>query len=126
MTEAAANKSLVNQAALKWLDAPDPEQSYLAQLAMWGLEKGGAQVPRPMSPSQPERYEVESQIEALLAATPSQASRWLLSNPNLEREEQATNLAQQLQDATSPEEAAQIVVQTAYDRMVAESATSPV
>jgi hypothetical protein len=98
--------------------------NYLAQLAWWGLEKKQVRVLRPMSPSQPERSDVEEMVNALLGSTwkaAAFATEWFLSNPNLSREEQEQNLEQQLRDAESPKEAAQIVVETAYDLMVAES-----
>jgi hypothetical protein len=130
--EAPSNHWPVNQAALKWLReakaSPDPVISYLAQLAAWGFEKGIVEVSSPISPSRPEPHNVEFAVDALLGWGPEKAefaSRWLLSNPNLEFEEQADNLEQQLQDANDPAEAAQAVVETAYDRMVAGSATSP-
>ena len=128
--EAPSNQWPVNQAALKWLKeakaSPDPAVSYIAQLASWGLEKGIVEIPPPVSPSQPERHNLESAVDALLGAGPQKAelaSQWFLSNPNLDADEQAENLAGELERATTPVEAAQIAVETAYDLMVAESAT---
>jgi len=132
MNEAPSNNWPVNQAALAWLQkakaSPDGSVSYLAQLAWWGLEEGGVEVPSPISPSQPSPHNLENAVGALLRSGRQEAafaSRWFLSNPNLPVEEQARNLAQQLEQAKSPQEAAQLVVETAYDLMVAESATSP-
>jgi hypothetical protein len=51
------------------------------------------------------------------------ATDWFLSNANLERDEQETSLTLELEQADSPRDAAQIMVETAYDRMVAASAT---
>lgn len=124
--EAPSNRWPVNRAALKWLReakaVPEEDSSYLAQLAMWGLETGDAQVPRPMSPNQPERHNLELTMEALVGADdPAFASRWFLSSPDLDEEEQTNNLLWQLNEATTAQEAAQAVVKTAYDRMVAES-----
>jgi hypothetical protein len=131
MNEAPTNNWPINQAALKWLReakaSPDPEVSYIAQLAAWGLEKGIVEIPSPVSPSQPERHNLESAVDALLGAGPQQAafaSQWFLSNPNLEPDEQADSLANHLDQATTPAEAATIAVETAYDLMVAGSATS--
>lgn len=127
MNEALSNSGPINQAAVTWLNVtkelPDPSASYLAQLAWWGLEKGGVQLPRPLSPSQPARHEVQELVEALLGQKPQDASQWFVQNPNLPQEEQMRNLASQLKAAVSPQEAAQIVIETAYDRLVAESAT---
>ncbi len=128
MTEAPSNRWPVNQAALKWLNeakaSPDGSVSYLAQLAAWGFEKWLVQVPRPIAPSQPERHNLEDLVEALVGAeNPEFASEWFLSNPNRDRDEQEGNLVRLLDEAKNPQEAAQAVVETAYDLMVAESAT---
>lgn len=127
MSEHQTNRWPMNQAALKWLNpkAADPSSSYLAQLAQWGLERGGAEVSRPVSPSQPDRGEVAQMVEQLVGEDPGSANRWLVQNPNLPTEDQMRNLAAQLSSATSAEEAAQIAVETVYDRMVAESESSP-
>jgi hypothetical protein len=132
MNEAPSNNWPINQAALAWLReakaSPQEGVSYVAQLAAWGLEKGVVEVPRPISPSQPERHNLESAVDALLRRGPKEAdfaSRWFLSNPNLSEEDQAVNLVWQLEQAKSPQEAAQAVVETAYDLMVAASGTSP-
>jgi hypothetical protein len=132
MTEAPSNKWAVNQAALTWLQkadaAPDPSVSYLAQLAWWGLERGGVTVKRPIAPSQPEPHDLENAIGMRLgsgAREAAQASRWFLSNPNLSFEEQAGNLEMQLREAEDPQDAARAVIETAYDLMVAESPTHP-
>ncbi len=132
MNEAPSNQWPVNQAALRWLQegrmSPLASVSYLAQLAAWGLEKNVVSVPRPTSPSQPERHSLQSAVESLLGDGPQEAlhaSQWFLSNPNLDEQEQAESLARQLQQAKDPPEAAQIAVETAYDLMVAESANSP-
>jgi len=128
MTEAPSNKSPINQAALKWLkEAGDPDLqpwiSYLAQLAHWGLEQG-LEVGKPLAPNQPSQDQVEHQVMLLLAGGPQEAAyatRWFLANPNLSLEEQATYLLRSLQQAGSPREAAQLVVEAAYDKMQADS-----
>jgi hypothetical protein len=132
MNEAPTNNQPINQAALVWLKrakaSPQVCVNYLAQFAEWGLEKDVVNVPRPMSPSQPERHNVESAVSALLEAGPRQAAfatNWFLSNPNLPKEKQAQNLVRLLNQAKDPSDAAQVVVETAYDLMVAGSATSP-
>lgn len=129
-SEAPSNRLPVNQAALAWLQeakaSPSVGVSYLAQLASWGLEKDLVDVPRPSSASQPERYSLEMQVGALLGvgeAAVAAATRWLLGNPNLSVDEQATNLSGLLAQAETPQEAAQAAVETVYDRMVAASAT---
>ncbi len=129
MTEARSNNWPLNQAALGWLEQAkaevQPDQSYLAQLAAWGLESGQAEVPRPQSPSQPLRSDLQQTVEALLGQDPLEATVWFLQNPNLPQEDQRRTVADLLKAATSPQEAAQSVVETAYDRMVAESESSP-
>ena len=132
MNEAPSNQSPVNQAALSWLQeakaSPDSSVSYIAQLAMWGLDKNLVQIPSPLSPSQPDPHNVEIAIGALQGSGPEAAafaSQWFLSNPNLELEEQAESLAVQLDQAATLQEATEIAVMTAYDLMVAGNATSP-
>lgn len=129
--EAPSNKWIVSQLALQWLrkakEQPDLDRSYLAQLAFWGLENG-LKVVDPRSPSQPTHASLEETIHILLANGPkvaAAASQWLLSNPNLSEQDQRNNLLQSLRKATSPEEAAQSVLEMAYEVMVAESETSP-
>jgi len=71
---------------------------------------------------------VEYAIHALLkygSEEAEHASRWFLSSPDLEEEEQAASLAWHLEQAESPSEAAQIVMETAYDLFVAWSDTGP-
>jgi hypothetical protein len=126
MTEAPSNLWPVNQLALKWLQAAkepaEPDMSYLAQPAWWGLDTGLVSIQRPMSPSQPERADLESAVGQLLGYGPKLAEAatvWFLENPNLDREEQEDSLVQQLQEAADPEDAAQVVVETAYRLMVA-------
>lgn len=73
MAEASSNQWPVNQAALKWLNEakalPEPDASYLAQLAFWGLERGGVAVPRPIAPSQPSPHDVILLVETLYGMT---------------------------------------------------------
>jgi hypothetical protein len=96
--EAPSNRWPVNQAALGLKAAkgsPDGSISYLAQLAWWGLEKGGLEIPRPIAPNQPEPHDLELALGALLGSGPesaADASEWFLSNPNLDRKEQEGNL----------------------------------
>jgi hypothetical protein len=122
----------VNQAALRWLKeakaAPNEDRSYLAQLAWWGLENGIVRISCPIAPTQPTHDEVETAIGSLLGSGPGEAefaSRWFLSNPNLDEEEQAGNLELMLSEAENAEEAAHLAVETAYDRIVASSPTYP-
>lgn len=128
MTEAPSNQSPLNRQALAWLRqakaSPQSEVSYLAQLAEWGLESGRVEIPRPLSASQPERHNLEDAVSSLLRPGREEAafaSQWFLSNPNLPPEEQGVILLRQLSQATTAEEAAQAVVETAYDVMVASS-----
>ena len=123
---AAANRQAVNQATLMWLRRAKAEATpwvaYLPQLAAWGLEDGGPTVSCPLAPSMPDRGDVESMLGLLQAAgkeEAAQATRFLLSNPNLSRQEQTSWLLSQLQAARSPEEAAQVVLEVIYDRLQA-------
>jgi hypothetical protein len=108
MTEAPSNQSPIEQLALKWLQTAEanyePGMSYLAQLAYWGLEKGEIE-DWGSSP----RYELEDMVSALLG---------------LKVDEQATFLLSKLQQAESPQEAALVVIEVAYDRMVAEATSN--
>jgi hypothetical protein len=129
MTEVPSNKWPVNQVALEWLqkakEPARPQTSYLAQLAWWGLETGALAVADPLSPSQPERADLESVLGLLLGSGPAKAkaaTTWFLENPNLDRWEQEQDLVRQLQAAEDPVEAARVVLEAAYDLMVATTA----
>lgn len=124
MSVPLSNRLPANQAALKHLPNADPEQSYLVQLADWGLSRG-LPVSRPQSPSQPGRAEVEQAVDRLLGMSAMQATRWLLSSDNLPADEQAATIELLLNQAQSPQAAAAIVLETLYDRMVAASEYSP-
>lgn len=126
-----SNNWPVNRAALNWLRAakkpPNPEVSYLLQLAWWGLENG-LRVPSPNSPSQPDHNDVELAVGRRLRSGPKEAaaaSRWLLSNPDGENPQvQAQNLARQLGQVNNPMDAARLVVEMACERMAAVNAMS--
>jgi hypothetical protein len=120
---APSNESLVNQAALRWLQAAkepaDEGISYLVQLAWWGLENGIC-VPPPLSPNHPTHEDLELALGQRLVHGPkaaADATRWVLANPNLEPGEEEDNLLLWLESATSPMEAARLVIETVYDRM---------
>jgi hypothetical protein len=122
---APSNRWPVNQAALRWLQAAkepaDEDISYLVQLAWWGLENW-IRVPPPRSPSQPTHEDLELALGQRLARGPraaKDATRWLLANPNLAPGEEEENLLLWLESATSPMEAARLVIETVYDRMTA-------
>ena len=122
------NSWQVNQQAKRWLlkikESPDPQVLYLAQLAQWGLENQKVELPEPLSPSQPMRPALEQVALGLLepgAKAATKAMRLLLSNPNLHPEDAAQNLLSALQQASSSEEAAAVVIETIYDLMVATS-----
>jgi hypothetical protein len=125
------NRLPLNQLALNWLrsakEPPDPSCLYLSQLARWGLEQGlGAT--KPLSPSQPSPETLESQVGALLGAGQEKAGRafqWLLSNPNLSRQEQESDLEEALSNAGNPLAAARLLLETVYARMAAVSAPIP-
>ena len=119
-----SNSSPLNRQALSWLEKAKAEtsdqQSYLAQLAAWGLERAEIQ---PSAPNHPDSHDLSSAIEALLGADPDRATAWFLENPELEPDEQEASLLSDLQQAQSPEEAAQRTVESAYSVMVAHSPT---
>jgi hypothetical protein len=129
MSEAPSNRWPVNQAALKWLREakvfPEEDASYMAQLAWWGLEKGGLEVWDPIAPSQPSPDNVELLVQTIYGMDADKASRFILSNPNLSFKEQRDNLARLLEEATSPQDAAWAVIEALYDLMVAENETYP-
>lgn len=127
--EVPVNKWPINQAALEWLhkakEHPDPERPYVLQLATWGLEADQIYLPPPIAPSQPEPEAVKQVAyglgEARGRAETYEAMRRLFGNPNLTHKEEQDNLLSSLQQATSPQEAAQATIQVIYDLMVATS-----
>lgn len=124
--EAPANQWPINQAALEWLNRarvyPEPAVAYLLQLARWGMDSGQVIVSPPISPQQPRPEDVREFVALLeLARGPeaaAQATRRILSNPNLTLAEQTGDLLEALQLARNPEQAAQVVVHAIYDLMV--------
>lgn len=127
--EVPVNQWPINQAALQWLqkakEQPDPQVPYVLQLATWGLETDKIDLPRPIAPSQPEPEAVKQVAYGLGAAHGRQeayeAMRRLFSNPDLSHKELMDSLDNSLSRATSPEGAAQAVIQVIYDLMVATS-----
>lgn len=124
--EVPANQSSVNRLARKWLaqtKAPiSPQQPYVIQLAIWGLEEEGITTPDPLAPSQPTPEAVKQQAYSLLQSGPKpaqQAMQVLLGNPNLSMEDQYNNLERVLLQAKTPAKAADQVVEVIYDLMVA-------
>lgn len=121
-----SNSSPINRQALHWLEQAKAEtsdqQSYLAQLAAWGLEQSEIRDP-PIAPNHPDQHDLTSAIEALLGADPDQATAWFLENPELDPAEQESSLLADLQQAESPQQAAQRAVESAYSVMVAHSPT---
>jgi len=127
-SEAPANKWPVNRLALDWLKKVrgpmNPQAAYVAQLAHWGLEEGKVEVPYPIAPLQPNPEDV-----AMLAAQLTmhgrreahQAMRFLVSYPEMDREEQLSNLESGLRQAKTPEQAAWAVVDHLMELMVAHS-----
>lgn len=128
MTVAPSNQSPLNQACLGFLKAAGvqvaEDVSYLAQLAEWSLEEGGADVPKPPVPHYPDRQEIVDAVQTLQGRGPeaaARATRWFLSNPNLSESEQAILFLNQLRLAKTPEDAAQVVVEMTYDMLKASS-----
>lgn len=126
--EVPINRWPLNQRALHWLrqakEPGNPQMPYVVQLAQWGLEAEQVQMPDPLAPSQP-LPEGVAQLVGYLQVTGAkpahQAMQYLLSNPNLDREEQQNNLETALQQATTPQAAAAAVLEIIYDLMVATS-----
>lgn len=113
------NSHPANRIALRWLrearaDA-DPAAAYLLQLAMWGLEQGMKGSP-PLAPNQPGPAALESQVLMLLQAGAERAMRattWALGDP-----EEAEALLSEMTTASSPQAAAEAVLEAVRDRMV--------
>lgn len=123
MSEAPVNSQPINQLAAQWLrqakDPPEPERLYLAQLAQWGLDQGLV-VGKPLATNQPNQDDLMYRVGALLAAGPQAANRafrWILSNPNLEYQEQKDYLEQALTTAGNPLAAASLVLETVCEVM---------
>lgn len=110
--------------ALQWLRQAgaedDSSAAFLLQLAFWGLQEG-VEIRRSSEPDHPGSNDIMLAIYWLLMRrlTALDGTEWLLSNPNLGRKEAMGNLLHQLEQARAPLEAAQAVLETAYDRMVA-------
>jgi hypothetical protein len=126
--ELTVNSWPVNQAALRWLQEAkatiNPQQAYVIQLAVLGLESGWADLPEPLAPSQPSPEGVSQMAYALLKSGPwpaMEATQRLFSNPNLSPGEEMTELLSLLRAADDPQEASAAVLQTIYDLMVATS-----
>ena len=72
MNDVPSNNWPINQAALAWLQeakaSPNPDVSYIAQLAAWGFEKNQVSLPPRVSPSQLESHNLENAVENLLGA----------------------------------------------------------
>ena len=121
-----SNSSPLNRQALRWLEQAKVEtsdqQSYLAQLAAWGMERVELQDP-PVAPNHPDSHDLSSALEALLGADPQRATEWFLEIPEIEPEEQESSLLSELQQAANPEEAGRRAVESAYNVMVAHSPT---
>lgn len=130
--EVPVNRWPVNQAALRWLllakGPTNPQVPYVIQLATWGLEQDGLQIPDPLAPSQPTADAVQQVVYGLAQSgrKPAfQAMERLVSNPNLSPQEVMSDLKASLAQASNPLEAAQEVVQVVYDLMVATSESAP-
>lgn len=126
--EVSVNQWPANRAALRWLKETDqpvnPQQPYLIQLAVFGLEADQVTLPAPIAPSQPTAAAVSQLAYSLLVSggwPAMQATQRLFSNPNLTPPEEMANLEASLAAASSPEEAAAAVLQVLYDLMVATS-----
>jgi hypothetical protein len=124
--EVPINRWQVNQQALVWLKKAkvpaNPLQPYVIQLAVWGLEEADLTTSDPIAPSEPTPEGVSQLTYGLLksGAEPAhRAMQLLLSNPNLDQQEQQENLEYELAQAGSPERAAEVVLETIHDLMVA-------
>lgn len=107
----------LNQAAWKWLKEarqPTPQHAlYLLDLAHWGLENG-AEWDWPAR----DRPALEEQIGLMCAWKPANVLKWLLSNPDgPDPDEQESGLLKDLREASSPENAAALVLNSLHARM---------
>jgi hypothetical protein len=108
------NNLPLNKAALRWLKqakAEAPEYSpHLFNLAVWGVqEKVEGEWP------EAHRHAVENQVGLMCGWQPENVMRWLLDNPN--EDQAAQNLLTSLKGASSPREAAAIVLSQVYSRL---------
>ena len=115
ISEPAANRRPVNQAALPWLqqspEPVDPTSPYLLQL-MWAGFEAGLEIP---GPGQAYRYSLEEQLAASLDQFKTVA--WLLANPNgPDPEEQEAALVAELDQARDWRQAAQRAMEAWYSR----------
>jgi hypothetical protein len=115
------NDSPLNRAAHKWLmqarAAGEPHYLHLLNLAWWGLENG-AEGEWP----EDDRPALEQQLGHLFGWKARDALAWLLSNPEGPSPgEQQQSLLQSLKAASSPKQAAALVLSEIYSRQQAEN-----
>jgi hypothetical protein len=116
------NSTPLNQQARRWLQSAkqpaEPHYLHVLSLAFWGVEqKVEGEWPDCDRPA------VEQQVGLLLSWKPANVLPWLSSNPNGpdNRVEQLQNLTRSLREASSPQQAAALVLSAIYDRQVAEN-----
>jgi len=116
------NDSLLNRAAWRQLkeakQSPDPYTLHLLTLALWGLDQEAAG-----DWPQDHRDALEQGVGLLLGWEPQNVLDWLLSNPNGEEspEDQEAMLVQSLQQASSPMQAANLLLNAIYSRQVSQN-----
>jgi len=115
------NESQLNRAAWKRLkearDHPDPEHLFLLSLASWGLDNG-AEGDWP----EKERHALQMQVDGLFGWKPENVMTWLLTNPNgPSKEEQSGSLLWALREASSPKNAAAVVLNVIWANQQAEN-----
>ena len=117
---AQANLKPLNREALVWLKeagqpTPREEGLYLLALASWGQEKGAT---APGLDSGQNASLVEA-VNVMHVRDPDEWLRWLVSNPNGpdSTEEQMQTLLQALKEASSPVNAAEVVLEAIGSRL---------
>jgi hypothetical protein len=84
-------------------------------LARWGLDHGLGV--NPQDPSQPDQEQVEQRLKMLEQSPPSRAMHFLTT-----ADEEPVLHPSDLEQAASPEDAAQVVLETLHSNMVSRAA----
>jgi hypothetical protein len=121
---AEANNRPENQAALSWLKKakvsnPPEESLHLLALAQWGMERG-ATAP---GLDDGQNASLKEAVDRMWAWNPTAFLTWLETNPEgpESRLEQQRSLLRALEGVSSPESAAEVVLEAISSRLAAQS-----
>ena len=121
---ARANESALNQAALAWLkkaeqNNPPAECLHVLALATWGAENGA----RAPGLDEDQNASLLEALNRMCVKEPEPLLRWLSSNPDGPDDlgEQRRSLMSALGVASSPENAAEMVLEALASRLAAQS-----